>query len=70
MCRLIRLRNSHPAFGGEFGCAGGGTTYVAKWVLGAERIELVANVAAGAARLSWTEDGALRSVDDLRDLPG
>ncbi len=70
LCRLIRLRNSHPAFGGEFECAGGGTDYVARWQLDAERVELVADVAAGSARLSWTEDGALRHVDDLHDLPG
>ncbi|CAN5858108.1 sucrose phosphorylase [soil metagenome] len=70
LCRLIRLHNSHPAFGGEFECAGGGTDYVARWQLDAERVELVADVAAGSARLSWTEDGALRHVDDLHDLPG
>lgn len=67
--RLIRFRNSHPAFGGEFSCEGGGSRLAMRWVAGAERAELVADVAAGSAGLTWTHGGQSRSVDNLFDLP-
>lgn len=70
LSRLIRLRNRHPAFGGQFSCDGGGIDFVARWELAGERVELVADVAAGQARLSWTEDGVLRTVESLHDVPG
>lgn len=69
LCRLVRLRNSHPAFAGDFECAGGGAEYVARWQQGDEQVELIADVAAGTARMSWTDGGETRSVDDLHDLP-
>ncbi len=68
--RLIRFRNSHPAFGGDFSCAGGGARLVMTWVKGDARAELVADLAAASAVLSWSEDGKIRSVADLAGVPG
>ena len=68
--RLIRFRNSHPAFGGEFTCGGGGSRLVMTWVSGDERAELAADFAAGTGELTWTEGGGSRHVGALADEPG
>jgi sucrose phosphorylase len=68
--RLIRFRNAHPAFEGEFHCEGGGSRLAMSWRKGANRASLVADVGAATATLSWTDGDQSHSVDDLVDLPG
>ncbi len=70
LCGLIRLRNSHPAFQGTFGCTGGGSRLALSWALGDERVDLSADAAAGSARLAWTRDGEQHAVEDLLTLAG
>ncbi len=70
LCRLIRFRNAHPAFGGDFSCDGGGSQLAMMWVRGDESVELAAHLVAATSSLTWTEDGVRRSVKDLADLPG
>ena len=65
---LLRLRNTHPAFGGEFTCESDGAGLSMRWVAGDEHATLIADVAAGACTLEWTEDGAERTVTTLADL--
>lgn len=70
-CRLIRLRNEHPAFGGRFACSGGGPGLTVRWDAGDAWVELRADVAAGTARLAWSgADGASVVVEDLLALAG
>jgi sucrose phosphorylase len=56
--RLIRFRNAHPAFGGDFTVAGGGTRVTATWTGGGESAVLDADVGTGAATVRWTGRGA------------
>ena len=55
--RLIRFRNNHPAFDGEFSLSGGGTQLVTTWTLGEEIAELSADLVSGTATVRWTSDG-------------
>lgn len=68
LCRLIRFRNTHPAFDGEFACDGGGSTLRMTWTLGSQRATLEADCATGAATVTWT-DGAGSRTATLADLP-
>ena len=56
LARLIRFRNAHPAFGGEFSASGSGAEITLSWVAGDERAELAADLTAGAATVTW-DDG-------------
>jgi sucrose phosphorylase len=65
---LIRLRNTHPAFQGEFSSAAPSETrLVMRWRNGVERAELSVDFASRDYRLSVADGGALRSLD-LRAL--
>jgi sucrose phosphorylase len=64
LCALIRLRNAHPAFGGQFSCDGTtDTELVMQWRNGAERAELRADFRSRTGRLVMTESGRPRSLD-------
>src|SRR6185436_2744756 len=64
LCALIRLRNTHPAFQGDFSSAeSGGAELVMRWRSGAERAELRVDFASRDYRLVVTDDGVLRSLD-------
>ena len=53
--RLIRFRNAHPAFGGRMSSSGGGGRLSLSWVRGDQHATLEADLATGAAWVSWTE---------------
>jgi len=64
LCALIRLRNTHPAFVGQFSSsASGETELVMGWQNGAERAELRVDFANRTYRLVMTEAGVARSLD-------
>jgi len=67
---LIRLRNEHPAFAGEFEAGGQGSALVMAWRAGDASVTLEADLATRSARITAT-DGEARSVvceDLLADL--
>jgi sucrose phosphorylase len=66
--RLIRFRNRHPAFDGEFTVEGGGSRITAAWTAGAETAVLQADLAADTAVVRWSE-GAERREAALTELP-
>lgn len=68
LTRLIRFRNTHPAFDGEASCSGEGSHLVMTWRAGADLAELDADLARGAAVVRWTVDGDTREAP-LPDLP-
>jgi sucrose phosphorylase len=62
-CGLFRLRNTHPAFDGEFTVAGGGSDLTMTWTHADGQVQLVADVASATASLHWTsEDGRLHAA--------
>jgi sucrose phosphorylase len=66
LCELIRLRNTHPAFGGEFGFrVAAESELLLEWQCGAERAELRIDFADDSYRLAITKDGGLRELDVL-----
>jgi sucrose phosphorylase len=71
LCRLIRFRNAHPAFGGELHRtrAADGTVELG-WRAGEHEALLTADLAAGRATVAFTHDGARHVVQDLAELPG
>ena len=69
LARLIRFRNAHPAFQGEFSCHGADGTLTMRWRDGQEEAVLTADLAGGAYRVAFTADGGSRSVTDVADLP-
>jgi sucrose phosphorylase len=66
---LVRLRNSHPAFGGEFEAAAGGDDEVElRWRSGAELARLYVNVRSRAHRLEYSRGGRLERLElDVND---
>jgi sucrose phosphorylase len=52
--RLIRLRNEHPAFDGEFSADGGGSVLTLRWDAGSDWLQLSCDLAAGC-QLRWSE---------------
>jgi sucrose phosphorylase len=66
LLRLIRLRNSHPAFAGSFSADGRGAHLTMRWDHGPEHVVLAADVATAAATVTWSENG----VDRSATLPG
>jgi sucrose phosphorylase len=68
LCRLIRFRNSHPAFTGRPVFSGGASRIVMTWTQDDDQATLEADLAAGRAQVSWTENGALRQAP-LTELP-
>jgi sucrose phosphorylase len=69
LCRLIRFRNTHPAFGGELSLGGDGSQLVLLWRHGPESARLDADLATRSATLTWTQDGSLHSVPSLWHCP-
>ena len=64
LCALIRLRNTHPAFQGDFSSAQpSDAELVMRWRSGDERAELRVDFASRDYRLDVTDDGILRSLD-------
>ena len=64
LCALIRLRNAHPAFQGDFSSAEpSDTEMVMRWRSGVERAELRVDFASRDYRLDVSDDGILRSLD-------
>jgi sucrose phosphorylase len=64
LCALIRLRNAHPAFRGEFSSdATGATELVMRWRNGIERAELRIDFRSRDCELVITEAGAVRSPE-------
>ena len=68
LCRLIRFRNTHPAFRGTLTLSGGASSIVMTWARGEDEAVLDADLPAGAARVTWTEDGIRRHAP-LASLP-
>jgi sucrose phosphorylase len=70
LARLIRFRNTHPAFLGAFSCldaADGAVTL--RWRNGPQEAQVTAELASGSYTLAYTTDGSQRSVTDVADLP-
>ncbi len=66
--RLIRFRNSHPAFGGDLTCSGDASRIVMSWACHGDEAVLHADLAAGHGEVTWT-DGGLRRSAPLAALP-
>jgi sucrose phosphorylase len=69
LTRLIRFRNTHPAFDGEFTASGGGSRITATWTAGNQVASLDADVSAGSATVTWTAPDGSRSAAALESLP-
>jgi sucrose phosphorylase len=67
---LIRLRNTHPAFGGTFEAAGQGASLVMTWTNGPATAVLEADLDARTGRITVTDvaDGLVRCEDLLTGL--
>ncbi|MBS0396803.1 MAG: sucrose phosphorylase, partial [Proteobacteria bacterium] len=64
LCALIRLRNRHPAFAGEFSYeAAGDSGLVLRWRAGPELAELAVSFAPARFRLTYTQAGARRCFE-------
>ena len=64
LCALIRLRNTHPAFGGDFSSdALGGSELVMRWRSGVHLAELRVDFADRDYQLVMTETGVSRSLE-------
>ena len=70
LARLIRFRNTHPAFRGAFSCldaADGALTL--RWRNGPQEAQVTAELPSGSYALGYTTDGSQRSVTDVVNLP-
>jgi len=68
LCRLIRFRNSHPAFAGDPTWSGSSSTITMRWARGGDEAVLDADLATGSAEVTWTADGSRRRAP-LAGLP-
>jgi sucrose phosphorylase len=68
LVRLIRFRNTHPAFDGDCVVDGGGSAMTMTWASGDDVAVLDADVAAGTATVTWTVHGSRRTAP-LAELP-
>jgi sucrose phosphorylase len=66
--RLIRFRNTHPAFEGRMTCSGKGSSIVMSWARDGDEAVLRADLATGSAEVTWTEKGGRRHAP-LGSLP-
>ena len=70
LARLIRFRNTHPAFGGAFDAGPADAPGLSlSWRAGEEFVRLDADLAGPSYRLGFSAPGGERSVDDVADLP-
>jgi sucrose phosphorylase len=60
--RLIRFRNTHPAFEGCLTCSGGAASIEMSWARDGDEAILRADLADGSAEVTWTENGTRRSA--------
>ena len=63
LCSLIRFRNTHPAFDGEFRIRGGAGQLTLSWTAGDELAILAADLTMAAATVQWTENGRTREAE-------
>jgi len=68
LCRLIRFRNTHPAFEGDLTCSGDASSIVMTWACDDQEAVLDADLATGSAEVTWTENGT-RHHAPLASLP-
>ena len=68
LCRLIRFRNTHPAFDGNLTFSGTASRIVMSRAYDGEEAVLHADLATGSAQVTWTQDGA-RHHAPLASLP-
>ena len=68
LCRLIRFRNTHPAFEGSLTCSGNAASIEMSWARDGDVAVLRADLANGSAEVTWTENGTRRSAP-LAALP-
>ena len=68
LTRLIRFRNTHPAFDGDMTCFAGPSRITMKWAHGHDEAVLDADVATGQAQVTWTADRTRRRAR-LASLP-
>src|SRR5579859_2253718 len=68
LCRLIRFRNTHPAFEGSLTCSGSATTIEMSRARDGDEAVLSADLADGSAEVTWTENGTRNSAP-LAALP-
>lgn len=65
---LIKLRNTHAAFSGEFTSSIEGSELSLQWVSDSHSATLIADVAQGDARLIWSTPVGERSIQSLVEL--
>jgi len=68
LLRLIRFRNSHPAFEGTCAVTGGGPRLTITWTNTEERVVLDTALNTASTTLTWTEQGGERTAA-LGQLP-
>jgi sucrose phosphorylase len=68
LMRLIRFRNSHPAFDGDFAAIGCEKRITLIWEAAQHHARLDANFTTGHAEITWTTSGG-RVTANLADLP-
>jgi sucrose phosphorylase len=66
--RLIRFRNSHPAFAGDLTWSGSSSAITMRWAHGDDEAVLDANLATSSAEVTWTAGGSRRRAP-LAGLP-
>jgi sucrose phosphorylase len=69
LTRLIRFRNAHPAFDGEFSASGRASALTLTWRRDDDWAVLSANLAAGAYSLTYSYEGTERTTGDVGNLP-
>jgi sucrose phosphorylase len=68
LCRLIRFRNTHPAFDGNLTFSGTASSIVMSRACDGHEAVLHADLATGSAQVTWTQDGTRRHAP-LASLP-
>ncbi|MEZ5095817.1 MAG: hypothetical protein R2731_06695 [Nocardioides sp.] len=68
LLRLIRFRNTHPAFDGQLAVDGGGDRLRMAWTAGEERAVLGVDLRTAVAQVTWTDGGATRMAE-VAELP-
>ncbi|CAA9318117.1 MAG: GH13_18 / GH13 / GH13_4 / GH13_16 / GH13_36 [uncultured Nocardioidaceae bacterium] len=69
LMRLIRFRNTHPAFQGDLSFTGGGRALELAWRHGTQSSVLSVDLSTSTYTLTWTDEGEEQSVNHVRDLP-